>query len=56
MIGPPEVEFFSIFTQLPVALFCKLAMSHSAMEQEGRVEPARRKWDSASRGCRKGGE
>ena len=48
MIGPLEVFFLSIFAQLPAALFFKLAMSHSAMEQEGRAESARRKEYRAS--------
>ena len=30
---------------MPAALFYKLAMSHSASEQEGRAEPAERKED-----------
>jgi hypothetical protein len=54
MIGPPEVQFSSIFTQLPTALFCKITTSHTATAQEGRAEPARMKGDSASHRMRKG--
>ena len=39
MIGPPEVHFSSVFTQLQAALFCEHAVSHSATKREGRVEP-----------------
>ena len=53
MIGPPEVQFSSIFAPLPTALFCKIT-SHTATEQEGRAEPARMKGDSASHRMRKG--
>ena len=49
-----EVSFSSIFTQLPASLFCKLAMSHSATDQEGRAEPAGRKGDSACHRMRLG--
>ena len=46
MIGPPEASFSSIFAQLPAALFCKLAMSHSA--KEGRAEATGKKGDIVS--------
>ena len=45
---------FLIFAQLPAALFWKLAMSHSATEQEGRDEPAGRIRDSANHRMQKG--
>jgi hypothetical protein len=42
------------FAQLSAALFCKLVLSHSATEQEGRAEPAGTKGDSASHRMPKG--
>ena len=54
MPGPQGGEFSSISARLPGALFCDLAMSRQATEQEGRTEPVGRIRDIESQRMQKG--
>ena len=54
MPGPQGGEFSSISARLPGALFCELAVSRRATEQEGRTKPAGRIGDIESQRMQKG--